>query len=150
MKNILNEADYSEIANRVQDLSETNVRLWGDMDVQQMLFHCTTQLKITLGEISHRQEGASFLRSKLGKWLLFSNIPWPKGAETPSEMNVELASYSLTDFETRKRELMNYLEKVRQQKHLRAHPFFGELSRKEWGRLIYKHLDHHLKQFGSR
>jgi len=150
MKNILNEADYSEITNRVQGLSETNVRLWGDMDVQQMLFHCTTQLKISLGEILHRQEGASFLRSKLGKWLLFSNIPWPKGAETPSEMNIKTGSYSLTDIETGKRELMNYLEKVRQQKDLKAHPFFGELSRKEWGRLIYKHLDHHLKQFGSR
>jgi len=71
-------------------------------------------------------------------------------SETPSEMNVETASYSLIDFETGKGELMNYLEKVREQKHLKAHPFFGELSRKEWGRLIYKHLDHHLKQFDSR
>ena len=149
MKNILNNADYSEIVNRIKDLSEPNVRLWGNMDIQQMLFHCTTQLKITLGEISHKQEGASFLRSKLGKWLLFSTIPWPKGSETPSKMNVETASYSVSDIETGKNELMNYLEKVRHQKHLKAHPFFGELSRKEWGRLIYKHLDHHLKQFGS-
>jgi hypothetical protein len=149
MKNILNEADYSEITNRVQGLSETNVRRWGDMEIHQMLFHCTTQLKLALGEISHKQQGASFMRSKLGKWLLFSNIPWPKGTETPVEMNVDIASYSHTDIETGKRELLNYLEKVRQQAHLKAHPFFGELNRKEWARLIYKHFDHHLKQFDS-
>ncbi|WP_424351099.1 DUF1569 domain-containing protein [Lutimonas sp.] len=29
------------------------------------------------------------------------------------------------------------------------HPFFGELNREEWARLVYKHLDHHLKQFGG-
>lgn len=149
MKNILNEADYVEITNRIQNLSETNTRLWGNMDMQQMLSHCTTQLKLALGEISHKQQGPSLMRSKLGKWLLFSMIPWPKGAETPTEMNVEIASFSLADIEIEKRELLDYLEKVRQQAHLKAHPFFGALNRKEWARLVYKHLDHHLKQFGS-
>ena len=149
MKNILNEADYVEITNRIQNLSETNTRLWGKMDIQQMLLHCTTQLKLALGEISQKLQGPSLMRSKLGKWLLFSNIPWPKGAETPTEMNPETASFSLTDIETEKRELLDYLEKVRQQTHLKSHPFFGELNMKEWARLVYKHLDHHLKQFGS-
>lgn len=149
MKNILNEADYVEITNRIQNLSETNSRLWGNMNMQQMLSHCTTQLKLALGEISHKQQGPSLMRSKLGKWLLFSMIPWPKGAETPTEMNVEIASFSLADIEIEKRELLDYLAKVRQQAHLKAHPFFGALNRKEWARLVYKHLDHHLKQFGS-
>ena len=149
MKNILNEADYVEITNRIQNLSETNTRLWGNMDMQQMLSHCATQLKLALGEISHKQQGPSLMRSKLGKWLLFSMIPWPKGAETPTEMNVEIASFSLADIEIEKRELLDYLAKVRQQAHLKAHPFFGALNRKEWARLVYKHLDHHLKQFGS-
>ena len=29
-----------------------------------------------------------------------------------------------------------------------THSFFGRLSGDEWGRLMYKHLDHHLRQFG--
>ncbi len=150
MKNILNEADDAEITYRIQNLSETNSRLWGNMDMQQMLLHCTTQLKLALGEISHKQQGPSLMRSKLGKWLLFSNIPWPKGATTPGEMNMETTTLSQTEIEIEKRELLIYLEKVKKQTHLKAHPFFGELDRKEWARLIYKHLDHHLKQFGSR
>ena len=150
MKNILNEADYLEISNRVQRLSDTNTRLWGSMEIQQMLTHCTTQLKLALGENSQKQQGHALMRTRLGKWLLFSNIPWPKGVETPAEMNAELASFSLAGMENGKRELLRYLEKVRVQSQLTAHPFFGELSIKEWGRLIYKHLDHHLKQFDSR
>jgi len=150
MKNILNEADYSEIKKRIQQLSDTNTRLWGSLELQEMLIHCTTQLQLALGEISHKQQGPSFMRSKLGKWLLFSTIPWPKGAETPNEMNADKASFSPTDIENGKTVLLNYLEKVRQQAQLKSHPFFGELNRKEWARLIYKHIDHHLKQFGSR
>lgn len=150
MKNILNKTDYLEISGRIQKLSDTNTQLWGKMDTHQMLIHCATQLKLALGEIPYKQQGPSFMRSKLGKWLLFSNIPWPKGAETPAEMNTELASFSQTDMENGKRELLSYLEKVSLETQLKSHPFFGDLSRKEWGRLIYKHFDHHLKQFGSR
>ena len=29
------------------------------------------------------------------------------------------------------------------------HPFFGPLSPQEWSRGMYKHLDHHLRQFGA-
>jgi hypothetical protein len=28
------------------------------------------------------------------------------------------------------------------------HPFFGPMTPKQWGILMYKHLDHHLRQFG--
>jgi hypothetical protein len=150
MKNILNEVDYLEIKRRIQKLSETNTRLWGEMEIQEMLVHCTRQLELAVGEISSDQQGSSFLRSKLGKWLIFSTVPWPKGADTPAEMNAKIASFSLTDFETEKKKLLNYLEKARLHTSLKAHPFFGELNRKEWTRLIYKHLDHHLKQFGNR
>ena len=28
------------------------------------------------------------------------------------------------------------------------HPKFGPLTQSEWGRLAWKHRDHHLRQFG--
>ena len=149
MKNILNEKDYSEIKDRIQKLSAANIRRWGKMDIQQMLVHCTTQLKLAVGEIPSQIQGPSFMRSGLGKWILFSNIPWPKGATTPAEMNAQLAHFSLVDIETEKKELLLYLEKAKEKEKLQPHPFFGNLNRKEWARLIYKHLDHHLKQFSS-
>jgi len=30
-----------------------------------------------------------------------------------------------------------------------AHTFFGQLTPDEWAQLMYKHLDHHLRQFGA-
>jgi len=150
MKNILNETDYTEIKNRIQALSSASVRRWGKMDLRQMLVHCTTQLKIAVGEVSFHAQGPSFMRSGLGKWMLFSTVPWPKGAQTPAEMNADLANFSLTDIETEKKDLLYYLEKAKAQEQLNPHPFFGDLNRNEWARLIYKHLDHHLKQFSSR
>lgn len=149
MKNILNEKDYSEIQERIQKLSAANIRRWGKMDMQQMLVHCTVQLKLAIGEIPSNTQGPSFMRSGLGKWILFSNMPWPKGATTPAEMNAQLAQFSLVDIEAEKKELLHYLEKAKEKEQLQPHPFFGNLNRKEWVRLIYKHLDHHLKQFNS-
>ena len=90
------------------------------------------------------------MRSSLGKWILFSAVPWPKGAATPAEMNAELAHFVLTNIENEKTDLLNYLENAKGKAQLMPHPFFGKLNRQEWARLIYKHLDHHLKQFGSR
>jgi hypothetical protein len=29
------------------------------------------------------------------------------------------------------------------------HAFFGSLTPDEWAILMYKHLDHHLRQFGA-
>ena len=150
MKNIFNESDYTEIRLRIEKLSHENLRSWGSMNIEEMIIHCTVQLKLALGEISFKQQGPSVMRSRLGKWILFSAIPWPKGVVTPNEMNREIATFSPTEFEYEKTTLLNYIESVKKAKELKAHPFFGELKRKEWGRVIYKHLDHHLKQFGSR
>jgi Protein of unknown function (DUF1569) len=149
MKNIQKEADYLEIRKRIMALSAASPRQWGEMNIQQMLVHCTTQLKMAVGEIPSRLQGPSFMRSGLGKWILFSNLPWPKGAKTPEEMNVGNNNFLFTDIEAEKRDLLNFLEKAKRQDQLSPHPFFGNLNRKEWTRLIYKHLDHHLKQFGS-
>ncbi|WP_373523883.1 DUF1569 domain-containing protein [Aquiflexum sp.] len=150
MKTIFNEEDYAEIRKRIMALSASSLRKWGKMDLQQMLLHCTAQLKLAVGEIPSKPQGPSLMRSGLGKWLLFSNLPWPKGAKTPDEMNVETNSFLVTDIELEKKDLLNYLEEVKRQDELYPHPFFGNLKRDEWSRLIYKHLDHHLKQFGSR
>lgn len=149
MKTILKEADYLEIRNRILSISATSPRQWGKMDLQQMILHCTTQLKMALGEIPSKRQGPSLMRTGLGKWLIFSNLPWPKGAKTPKEMNVATNNFLLTAIEIEKKDLLNYLEKVKSQDQLYPHPFFGNLNKDEWSRLIYKHLDHHLKQFGS-
>lgn len=133
MKNILNEKDYSEIKDRIQMLSAASTRRWGKMDMQQMLVHCTIQLKLAVGGIPSHTQGPFFMRSGLGKWILFSNMPWPKGATTPAEMNAEIGNFSLSDIETEKKELLHYLEKAKRKRTSKATSLFWEPQQKRVG-----------------
>jgi hypothetical protein len=106
-------------------------------------------LKLALGEIESSAQGSFMMRTAFAKWIVFSNIPWPKGAATPIEANVHKNRFVLSDIEIEKKDLLTYLDRVRSAQELRPHPFFGPLTKKEWDRLIYKHIDHHLKQFSQ-
>lgn len=149
MKNIQNDSDFEEIRQRILALSASSPKQWGKMNVQQMLVHCQMQLKLGLGEVPAKIQGPALMRTKLIQWLIFSNLPWPKGAGTPKEMDVLANNYPLGDIESEKNELLTYIEKAKKKGELAPHPLFGKLNQKDWARLIYKHLDHHLKQFGS-
>lgn len=149
MKNINDLLAYNEIINRVKLLSTANIRQWGKMNLQQMLVHCTVQLKLALGEIISQPQGSFMMRTAIGKRIAFSNIPWPKDSNTPNEMNVDKNTFALSDIENEKNDLITYLSRVRVTQQLMPHPFFGTLTKKEWSRLIYKHIDHHLKQFSQ-
>lgn len=148
MKTIDVESDYLQIKNRIKSLSASSTRKWGGMKLDQMLSHCTTQLEIALGEKAAEIQGPAIMRSRLGKWISLTAIPWPKGSFTPKEMNMVKLGINSEDIEDKKKRLLEYLERSQKEKELKAHPFFGSLTRKEWSRLIYKHLDHHLRQFG--
>ncbi len=147
MGNIFNEADHNAMLLRIKNVSDKSQRQWGQMTIEEMLIHCITQLRLALGEIPSQPQGWFMMSTAIGKWLAFSNIPWPKGSNTPIEMNVKKSSIQTLPVEKEKEDLVHYLHKVRSANKFSLHPFFGALTQKEWGQLIYKHLDHHLKQF---
>ncbi len=146
---IFNPHDYQQILNRLEQLSSTSSNRWGKMNVNQMLVHCSHQLKLGLGMIKQEAlEGSPFMRTGLVKWLVLFVIPWTRGLPTPAKMNVIEQQISVKDFDAEKKVLLDHLDQVQQYPKLLPHPFFGALDEKYWGRLIWKHLDHHLKQFG--
>lgn len=150
MKTILDPSDLHNVQSRIRLLTPESQKKWGKMTAVEMLHHCTQQLRLALGEIEAPAQGPSFLRTSLGKWISLSSIPWPKGSPTPKEMNMKKNPVSAMEFESARVQLLHYIDKVCSAPTLHSHPFFGKLSQKEWGRLIYKHLDHHLKQFGQK
>jgi len=147
MGNIFNDTDFNKILDRIKLIAKESEKQWGQMSIEEMLAHCITQLRMALGEVTSQPQGSFVMRTAVGKWLAFSDIPWPKGSNTPIEMNVEKSSIQIKPIEREKEELVHYLNLTRNSSQLRPHPFFGTLNQKEWGQLIYKHLDHHLKQF---
>ena len=151
MKTILNKKDNDLVVARINSLSENNDALWGKMNVNEMICHCNDQIKMAEGKLDIKFVGNFFL-TKIVKNLILLGMPAPKGkVMTYKELDQKIDGTTPTIFENDKSTLIDSIrnfendypnnEKV-------IHPSFGKLSKKQWGRLIYIHLDHHLRQFG--
>jgi Protein of unknown function (DUF1569) len=148
--NIFNEQDYAIILQRIATINDTSARQWGTMNVAEMLVHCNLQLKLALQEIiGTKHEGSFMLRTSFGKWMGLYGPNWKKGATTPTQMNIKKQNLPIGKVEAEKEILLNYLKTVMTKDAFQEHPIFGKLNKKDWGRLIWKHLDHHLRQLNA-
>jgi hypothetical protein len=148
--NIFNQTDFDEIKKRLDKLDANSPRLWGKMQVNEMLEYSCLQLKLALGEMEGiKNEGSFLLRTSFGRWLGLYGPNWKKGTNTPAQMNIVAQHIKAATFNVEKATLLNYLENFRNKSDFNQHPFFGKLHKKDWGRLVWKHLDHHLRQFGE-
>lgn len=77
--------------------------------------------------------------------------------ETPYKQNLQTAPRFVIkddkDFNNEKNRLINFILKTQQLGESyfdnKEYPSFGVLTKSEWNNMFYKHLDHHLKQFGA-
>ena len=136
------------IARRLADLEPQAGRRWGTMDPAQMLHHCAQLLEVGTGDQAVRQV-------LLGRFLAPLILPLALGPR-PFRRNLptdpRLVAAEPGAFESQRLRLATVLDRfVRRGPEGAAeavHPFFGRLGGPGWGRLMYKHLDHHLRQFG--
>jgi hypothetical protein len=148
-RSIFDPESKHEILNRIDSLTAATKPQWGKMNVNQLLRHLTMGYKMPLGEASETSKGGA-LKKKLMKFFLL-NVPPPKGrAETYPSFNMVRQGIDPQDFEAERKELKNYIEKfTKADSLLEDNPVGGTFSRDDWGRLMYSHCDHHLKQFGT-
>ncbi len=148
MSNIFNPNDNQEILNRIEKLTPNSQRLWGKMSVSQMLEHCQKPLEVATGSLELKRSFIGFLFGKIAKKVFLGNKPLSKNMPTVRDFIIKTDA----DFETQKSILVNFVvdfgKKGASIISLKTHPFFGEMTLDEWGILTYRHLDHHLKQFG--
>ncbi len=149
LPNIFTAETTSQLTERINKLNETSKPIWGKMSIAQMLAHCCVPYEMTF-ETKHPRPNAlmKFIIKSLAKSTVVSTKPYPKSSRTAPQ-------FIITDereFTTEKERLTGYLNKA---EGLGAQHFdqkeshsFGKLSIEEWNNLFYKHLDHHLKQFG--
>ncbi|MBK9191894.1 MAG: DUF1569 domain-containing protein [Crocinitomicaceae bacterium] len=151
MGNILNKKDHEEIKNRLADLKRDDLPLWGKMNVGEMLCHTADQVKLAMGEISS-EDCSTFFRRTLLKRLILMGMKPPKGKiETMSEINPHKLGSKPVNFESDRDYLLRKMDDfiICDEKTVKPHPAFGALTKQQWGKIIYTHLDHHLSQFGS-
>lgn len=149
MKNILDSSDRFEILERIKQLTPETQRQWGNMSIEAMLWHCRAQIELALHERTTAKKGGGILSFPPVRWLSLYGPPWPKGAMTAPEMNVDEVQPNLERFEQERRLLLEKIEAFLQTTDHSPHPLFGKMNQKDWGRVIWKHLDHHLRQFGQ-
>ncbi len=136
------------ILDRLARLTPSNPRLWGRMEPAQLLPHLATGLGFALGEQKMEGTPPGPLRAAIFRYLAIHLLPWPKGKiqaprgafNTPSlgwERDREIVA-----------ELIERFAIAPPQKLGAVHPMFGRMEPHDWDVLQYRHLDHHLRQFG--
>jgi len=149
MKNIFDREASAEILDRLETLQPTLKPLWGKMTVSQMMAHCIVPIKVSLGEAKVKRTIMGLIFGKMAKKMVVKDEPFKKGLPTDPSFVIK----EEPDFNSKKTELRSSIEKLlAADKNAIAsipHPFFGKMTIEEWGILGYKHLDHHLRQFGA-
>jgi hypothetical protein len=148
MGSILNESDRTAIINRMHSLTASSTARWGKMSVVAMLRHLRLSARMATGELAVASVNKRPFQKFPLKHLLLYVLPFPKGAPTANELRPDEAE----SFDEERAMVVNLLEQIAagpQDGSGPAHPLFGPMSRREWGVVTYKHIDHHLKQFGA-
>ena len=149
MKQLFDASVQDEVRARLATLRADHERQWGTMTPAQALAHCAAGLRMTLGEI---RPPRVFIGRVLG-WVI---KPLALGNDAPMRRNSPtvptIAVKDARDFVVERQGLSAALDRLGDAGPAGCttfpHPFFGRLMPQEWGILMYKHLDHHLRQFG--
>ena len=150
MKNLFEKAYVDEVKERIARLTPASQPQWGSMDVVQTVAHCSAGLDMAMGAVQPKRAPApaKFL-GLLIKPLVLNNDK-PMRRNSPS--SPELLAPAQGDLHQECAQLRQRIERFATDRDAictpHPHPFFGPLTPGQWAVLMYKHLDHHLRQFG--
>ena len=147
MKSLFEKSAYNELLNRLDQLNEHSQRQWGKMSVGQMAWHCQVPLKVAVKNKPNSGKKGNPLIRWFFKKSLYNDTPWRKGLPT----SLMAKATEEKDFHSEMANLKSLLHacyETRNRKEWQPHPLFGHLTPDQWGMMEYKHLDHHLRQFG--
>ncbi len=148
-KNLLQPEVKEEILSRINKLTPQTRNEWGKMNVNQMLYHSAAGFKIAYGEIPTAARGNWAKKQLMRFFILKTDMPTPKEkAETFPEINTVTLGINPADFTAEQSKLVDMVKNFPSKSLLPESGLLGKMSKENWARLHYTHLDHHLKQFG--
>lgn len=149
MKNLYEPETVDEVIVRIDSLQPASPRQWGKMNVGQMLAHCSAAMDMASGKINPPRMLIGRFLGRLVKPIFTNEKPFGQGNPTEKTLVVSDAR-DLSQEQTRLKDCVRKFHLGGEAKCTRhPHPFFGNLTPHEWSRGMYKHLDHHLRQFGA-
>lgn len=150
LPNIFSQPVSDGIIQRINTLHSASPAQWGKMNVSQMLAHCSVTYELVYEEDKHPKPGAfmKFILKLLAKNKVVGEAPFKQGGPTAPAFIIR----GDKDFEAEKARLIGFILKTQQlgedQFDGKESHSFGILNKTEWNNMFYKHLNHHLTQFG--
>ena len=149
--NIFTEDVASKTISRINALTSETKAEWGKMDVSQMLAHCNVTYEMVYDNMHKKPSGfIKFMLKTFIKSKVVGESAYTKNGRTAPQFLITEAK----DFEVEKTRLIDYISKTQslgeahfEQKESHS---FGKLTSQEWNNMFYKHLNHHLSQFGAK
>ena len=150
MKDIFIKTTIDELIIRINNLSNSSQPKWGEMDVSQMLAHVNKATEMAFGGIKTKR---MFIGRIIGKKILKKAIGNDRYLAKNSPTSPEIKIADKVAFDEEKQNLISLLQlfisdKAAEKLEGNVHPFFGKMTADQWNKLGYKHVDHHLRQFG--
>ncbi len=150
MKSLFEPQAVVAVKDRLARLRPDAQRQWGKMTVAQMVSHCATSMELATGDLKPPRVFIGRILGPLVKPLALGNDrPMQRNSPTSPELIVR----DERDFAGERARLNalidRFVEGGREECTTHPHSFFGRLTPDEWAELMYKHLDHHLRQFGT-
>jgi hypothetical protein len=149
MQNLFNTADRDELVRRLSTLQPSSPRQWGKMNPAQMLAHCAAALEVACGSSIKKQALIGRVLAPFVRRSVLGDKPFQRNAPTDPDFKIA----GDRDFAAERTRLAALMEQFAGRGPAAAeglvHSFFGRLTADEWARLMYKHVDHHLRQFNA-
>ncbi len=150
MRNLFDPVVADQVKTRLGKLEPQSERRWGKMTAAQMLAHCSVSMQWAVGEVIPEKGSLPVrLMGRLVKPMVFRNED-PIRKNTPTAKSLIVADER--EFGEERDRLSGLIDRFTVGGAAgctrNPHTFFGELTPEQWAILTYKHLDHHLRQFG--
>jgi len=149
MKNLYQPAAMEEVKQRIGRLQPDSQRQWGKMNVAQAVAHCSGPMEWAVGDVNPPRMFAGRILGPLVKSRVLRDEA-PMQRNSPTAKSIVVADQR--DLDAERKRLCALIDRFAtagpEGCTTHPHTFFGQLTPEEWATLMYKHLDHHLRQFG--
>jgi hypothetical protein len=135
-----------QLVQRLRKLTPASNPKWGKLDAPRVLCHLSDTLSVALGEASAQPLNRKLLHRSPVKHLIMYVFPFPKGAPTSPDLLLTPPG----DFDADRQLVLDLMARLAAAPRGQGpeNPIFGPMTNDEWNALQWKHIDHHLKQFG--
>jgi Protein of unknown function (DUF1569) len=151
VKGITSDGVVPELIGRARKLTPDTRPRWGSLTARQMLCHVGDVVRLVVGDIPTKpprpRHGLRPLQRFPLKHLFLYLLPWPHGVRGPKAAFTTSPAELEEDVKALEALLLKFRD-FAPKDQWPSHPIFGPMTARDWNRVLYRHTDHHFRQFG--